>query len=120
MNPRTDGRLLIPATQAARKLGISRRTLTKHIGAGLIRSVKVGSRASIPQSEIDRIVNGEPKPETPNGISLSAKDAENLCQSRHNSDEDQATSPKSPKEWLDELLSGEADFREAQNAVRDS
>jgi excisionase family DNA binding protein len=104
----TDGQLLIPATQAARKLGISRRTLTKHIGAGLIRSVKVGSRSSIPQSEIDRIVKGEPKPETPSVISSSGKSAENLCQIRlipnvgeHSDEYSQITDPK---ERLEKIL----------------
>jgi len=83
MNPRTDGQLLIPATQAARKLGITRQTLRKHIKAGLLRSVKVGSRSSILQSEIDRIVRGEAKPETPTGISASGKNAGNVCQIRY-------------------------------------
>jgi excisionase family DNA binding protein len=82
-NGTAGGQLLIPAMQAARKLGISRRTLTKHIEAGLIRSVKVGPRSSIPQSEIDRIVKGEAKPETPDEILSSEKNSENLCQSRH-------------------------------------
>ena len=110
MNPRTGGQLLVPATQAARKLGISRRTLTKHIGAGLIRSVKVGSRVSIPQSEIDRIVNGEAKPETATGISSSGKSAEHLCQIRHISDAGEHSEITDPKERLDAILAGSVDF----------
>lgn len=71
----TDGRLLVPAMQAARNLGISRRTLRRHIGAGLVRSVTVSARTYIPQGEIERIVNGEPvqtKPESQNEV-LSRK-----------------------------------------------
>ena len=80
----TDGRLLVPAMQAARMLGITRRTLRNHIEAGLARSVRTCSRTYIPQSEIDRIVNGEPvqisapKPQTRNDISSSGNNTEKL------------------------------------------
>ena len=79
-----DGQLLIPATQAALRLGISRRTLRRHIGAGLVRSVTVRARTYIPQGEIERIVNGEPvqisapKPQTHNGISSNGTN-EHTC-----------------------------------------
>lgn len=52
--------VLVPATRAANKLGISRRTLKRHIGAGLVRSVTHNTRTFIPQVEIERIVRGEP------------------------------------------------------------
>lgn len=79
----TNGQLLIPAMQAARSLGITRRTLRNHIEAGLVRSVKMFSRTYVPQAEIDRIVNGEPSQESApksqgrNDISASGNNMEN-------------------------------------------
>ena len=82
-----DTRLLVPATRAARNLGITRRTLRKHIEAGVVRSVRMCSRTYIPQGEIDRIVNGEPsqistpKPDTANSVSGESTKA---CETRAN------------------------------------
>ena len=72
--------LLIPAPQAAQKLGISRRSLRNRIDSGLIRSVKVGPRVYIHKTELERVVNGKPKPEAPEEISLTEKNSEDLCQ----------------------------------------
>lgn len=76
--------------------------------------MKVGSRLSIPQSEIDRIVNGEPKPETPSGIYSSGNSAENPCQIRHILDvgehSDEYCQAASPKERLEKILAGYGEF----------
>jgi hypothetical protein len=80
-----DTLLLIPAMQAALRLGISRRTLRRHIRAGLVRSVTVSTRTYIPQGEIERIVKGErapSKPQSQNEISSDATNADNAGQSR--------------------------------------
>jgi len=79
----TDGRLLIPAPQAVQQLGISRRTLRTRINTGLVKSVQVGARVYIHKTELERIVNGRPKPEAPNEISANEKSAEELCQNGH-------------------------------------
>jgi excisionase family DNA binding protein len=51
---------LIPATLAARRLGISRQSLRRLIRQGEVNAVRVGNlqRVYIPQDEIDRIVSG--------------------------------------------------------------
>jgi excisionase family DNA binding protein len=41
---------------AARRLGLHPDTLRKHIAAGRIRSVRVGRRVLVPESELVRIV----------------------------------------------------------------
>ena len=79
----TDGQLLIPAPQAAKTLGISRRSLRNRIDSGLIRSVKVGPRVYVHKTELQRIVNGAPKPEAPEEISANEKSAEGVCQNGH-------------------------------------
>jgi excisionase family DNA binding protein len=79
----TDGRLLIPAPEAAQKLGISRRSLRNRIDAGVVKSVQVGARVYIHKAELERIVNGRPKPEAPEEISLTGKGAEGPCQNGH-------------------------------------
>lgn len=112
----TDGRLLVPATEAARKLGITRRTLRKRIEAGLVRSVKTFSRTYIPQREIDRIVNGEPcqisapKPDTANSVSGESTKASETEQNGA------GLTAKSPGERLDDLLKGYVDFLAAYEA----
>jgi hypothetical protein len=112
----TDSRLLVPASEAARKLGVTRRTLRKRIEAGLVRSVKAFSRTYIPQREIDRIVNGEPsqisapKPDTANPVSGESTKA---CETEQNG---AGLAAKSPKERLDDLLEGYADFLAAYEA----
>ena len=64
----TDGQLLMPAAQAARKMGISRQSLRRLIHQEAIRAVRIGNlqRVYIPQGEIDRII----KPSTAN-VNLS-------------------------------------------------
>ena len=57
----TDGsRNLVPATQAAKKLGISRQSLRRLISRREVKAVKVGNlqRVYIAQGEIDPIVGG--------------------------------------------------------------
>ena len=101
-----DDRLLIPAVQAARNIGITRRTLRNRINAGLVRSVRVGPRVYIPKTEIERIVNGEPaqtKPQPHNENSSSGKNLEEHGKCEH------FQAAKSPKERLDEILYGCAD-----------
>jgi hypothetical protein len=82
----TDGQLLVPATQAAKKLGISRRTLKRHVGAGLVRSVTMGARTFVAQREINRLVSGESapaqnetKPEAANQISGEVSNPDQAC-----------------------------------------
>ena len=71
-----EGRLLVPAMQAARNLGIARRTLRRHIRAGLIKATEINSRIYIPQIEIDRLVNGHPRyPTEIQGLSLPVQSA---------------------------------------------
>lgn len=41
--------------EAAQLLGISRATLWRHVRAGKVRSVELGGRRQIPESEIARI-----------------------------------------------------------------
>jgi hypothetical protein len=99
--------LLIPAVQAARNFGITRRALRNRINAGLVRSVHVGPRVYISKTEIERIVNGEPaqtKPQPRNEISSSGKGMENVSTNEH------VRVAKSPKERLDEILYRCADF----------
>jgi hypothetical protein len=110
-----DDQLLIPAVQAARNLGITRRALRNRINVGLVRSVHVGPRVYIPKTEIERIVNGEPapisapKPQTRDAISSSGNGAEN-------------GSTKSPQERSEELLSwcAETDRREHEELEQDA
>jgi hypothetical protein len=102
-----DDRLLIPAVQAARNIGITRRTLRNRINAGLVRSVRVGPRVYIPKAEIERIVNGEPaqtKRQPHNENSSSGKNREEHGKCEH------FQTAKSPKERLDEILYVCADY----------
>ena len=50
--------LIIPFSEAARKLHICRTTLRKRIRSREIKAVLFGSRLFVPQAELDRIVNG--------------------------------------------------------------
>lgn len=50
--------LIIPFSEAARKLHICRTTLRKRIRSGEIKAVSVGPRLFVPQAELDRIVSG--------------------------------------------------------------
>jgi excisionase family DNA binding protein len=84
----TASQLLIPAPQAAHQLGISRRTLRTRINAGLMKSVRVGARVYIHKAELERIVNGEPKPEARAEISENGKSREEVCQNGHTSEFD--------------------------------
>jgi hypothetical protein len=61
-----------------------------------------------------------PKPETPSGISSSGKSAVigHIPDAGEHSDEHSEITD--PKERLDAILAGFADFLRAQNAVRDS
>jgi len=52
------GQLLIPATQAAKMLGVSRRTLYNRIKAGLIRPRRISSSIYVPRTELDRLILG--------------------------------------------------------------
>jgi len=82
--------------------------------------VKVGSRSSIPQSEIDRIVRGEAKPETPTGISASGKNAGNVCQIRYiqevGEQSDEHSQIADPKDRLEKILAGYEEFLTAQDS----
>jgi len=50
-----DQEVLLPVEEAARRLGISPRTLWRKIRKGEIRSVKVGRRRLIPHEEVKRL-----------------------------------------------------------------
>ncbi len=50
---------LLSIEQAARALGIGRTALYSEIGAGRIRSVKVGRRRLIPSSAISEVASGD-------------------------------------------------------------
>jgi excisionase family DNA binding protein len=51
-----EDRLFTPA-QAARKLMVSRSTVSRRIAAGEIRAVRVGNRHRIPYAELERVWN---------------------------------------------------------------
>jgi len=93
MNRTTGGQLLMPAAEAARKLGMSRWTLNRRIEAKEIRAVKVGPRRFIPQSEIERIISGQsaqisaPKPATDEQVSNIGANCSNLSRESEFSDE---------------------------------
>lgn len=44
-----------PLADAARQLGVSRRTLERRIADGAIRAIRVGARVLLPDSEVRRI-----------------------------------------------------------------
>jgi excisionase family DNA binding protein len=106
----TDGQLLMPSVRLARKMGISRRTLKKRIDSKEIKAVKIGPRMFIPQNEIDRLMGispgqtSAPKPETANSVSGDSTKAGETEQNGAD------LTAKSPKERLDEILEGYADF----------
>jgi excisionase family DNA binding protein len=50
---------LLSVDQAARALGIGRTALYLEIGAGHVRSVKVGRRRLVPSSAISELANGQ-------------------------------------------------------------
>jgi excisionase family DNA binding protein len=50
---------LLSIEQAARALGIGRTALYSEIGAGRIRSVKVGRRRLVPSSAITEVASGQ-------------------------------------------------------------
>ena len=53
---------LLPAREAAKRLGISRWALYKWIKARIIKAVKLPSgRWGIPESEVERIIEGRKK-----------------------------------------------------------
>jgi excisionase family DNA binding protein len=51
--------LLLSIEQAARALGIGRTALYSEIGAGRIRSIKVGRRRLVPSSAISEVASGQ-------------------------------------------------------------
>lgn len=44
-----------PLSEAARQLGVSRRTLERRIADGSVRCIRVGARVLLPDSEVRRI-----------------------------------------------------------------
>jgi len=50
---------LMSIEQAARALGIGRTALYSEIGAGRIRSIKVGRRRLVPSSAISEVASGQ-------------------------------------------------------------
>ena len=68
------GQLLIPATQAAKMLGVSRRTLYNRIKAGLIRPRRISSSIYVPRTELelDRLILGTQPASTNSAIRSNA------------------------------------------------
>ena len=63
--------VLLPVEEAARRLGISPRTLWRRIRKGEIRSVKVGRRRLIPHKEVERLKGEAPRPSSPSTEALA-------------------------------------------------
>lgn len=112
-NSRSDEQLLIPLGQASRMLGITKQTLRKHIKDGLIKAVKVGTRAFVPRAEMDRILNGQPieNQETAGVLVLSPKPAnqnhamgENNAEYVETKQNRQIISPNNGKDRIWDLL----------------
>jgi len=51
--------LCISVTEAAKILGISKRSLYSYIEAGVFPAVRIGRRILIRKTDMDRIVNGQ-------------------------------------------------------------
>lgn len=54
--------VLVPVKNAAQRLGISIWTLRKKAYIGKIRSVKIGAKLLIPESEIERLITEGMRP----------------------------------------------------------
>jgi excisionase family DNA binding protein len=52
--------LCISVAEAAKTLGISKRSLYSYVEAGVFPSVRIGRRILIRKIDMDRIVNGQP------------------------------------------------------------
>jgi excisionase family DNA binding protein len=52
--------LCISVSEAAKVLGISKRSLYSYVEAGVFPSVRIGRRILIRKVDMDRIVNGQP------------------------------------------------------------
>ena len=101
--------------EAARKLGMHTCTLRRRVKAKEIRAVKIGPRSYIPSAEIGRLLDApteqtELKPDTANSVS---GDSTKACETEQN---DADLTAKTPKERLDEILAGYADFVAAYTA----
>ncbi len=51
-------RLLVTLDEAARTLGLSRKTLLRRVADSTVRAVRIGRRLQVPISEIERLVAG--------------------------------------------------------------
>jgi predicted DNA-binding transcriptional regulator AlpA len=109
-----DERELIPLPQAGRKLGISRMTLRRRIKAKQIRTVKIGPRSFVPVEEMDRLLSGRPETDQTEGLSLAPSNQ--ISSDVTNGYKPPQDEPKTPKERLDAILVGYADFIEPCNA----
>jgi excisionase family DNA binding protein len=57
----------ITTTEAARRLGITRQTLSLYLRQGKLRGVKFGKEWRIPRSELDRLSAAPVEEEPPQG-----------------------------------------------------
>jgi excisionase family DNA binding protein len=57
----------ITTTEAARRLGITRQTLSLYLRQGKLRGVKFGKEWRIPRNELDRLLAAPVEEEPPQG-----------------------------------------------------